>query len=93
MEPSQLLGPAASIEAGGEVQPPPTERGCVLLSTCSVGQDGFERCLELLLGTSWDGDLDEVMAARDVLSALIRVPVPPVMTGKARAEGSGRGGG
>ena len=62
MEPScQLLGPAASVEADGEVQPPPTERGCVLLLTRSVGQrDGFERCLELLLGTSWDGDLDEV---------------------------------
>jgi hypothetical protein len=55
-----------------------------------VGDEDLERCQELLLGTSWDGDLDEAKVARDALSGLLRVPVP-VMKATSSAQGSRAG--
>ena len=83
MEPGQLLGPAiTSVGAKSEVAMTPAASSSVL------GPEDFERCLELLLGTSWDGDLEEARAARDALSALMRVPVP-----LTKAAGTGTAGG
>ena len=78
MEPSQLLGPViTSVGARSEVAMIPASSSSSSSSSSSVlGPEDFERCLELLLGTSWDGDLEEARAARDALSALVRVPVP-----------------
>ena len=69
MEPGQLLGPVITpVGAKSEV--------AITTASSVLGPEDFERCLELLLGTSWDGDLEEARAARDALSALVRVPVP-----------------
>ena len=77
MEPDQLLGGlVAAAEPGMGAPEPP---GC-------MSAEDLERVQELLLGTSWDGDLDAAKAARDVLAGLLRVPVPAM---KAAAAGAG----
>ena len=77
MEPEQLLGGAVATAEPGTGAPEPP--GC-------VSAEDVERVQELLLGTSWDGDLDAVKATRDVLAGLLRVPVPAM---KAAAAGAG----
>lgn len=79
MEAEQLLGPALD-DAG--------QHGG---SATVVSKDDFDRCQELLLVTSWDGDLEEVKASRNMLSVLVKVPVPAIKASSAAGGPCGTG--
>ena len=90
----QLVGAGADSGAGG-VAPSvgPQQAACASSSggEGTISGEDLEQAQELLLTTSWDGDLDNAKAARDTLSGLLRVPVPAMKAAAPSAAVGGTG--
>jgi hypothetical protein len=77
MEAAQLLG-ACSAEGAAAF-------AAVPVGTSTVSEKDMEQAQEVLLQTTWDGELEQAKTARDILSKLLRVPVP-AMKANSKAD-------